>query len=132
MFSSLTRYVQYQLLMLIQSGVCFNGMKHHQIDIAPTVSLLLGVPIPSGNLGMFASEALTGLESQHKLMAAYINAKQMLRLIGNYSSSIAQGNCGSLMCMSLFCKNRFCTCVTSKKAMLMLILHNNGIISCCL
>lgn len=48
-----------------------------QIDIAPTLSVLLGTPIPSTNLGTVILELMSDFSLSHKLFALYYNAEQL-------------------------------------------------------
>lgn len=60
-----------------------------QIDLASTLSVLLGVPIPSSNLGTVSLEILNDLPVQKKLFVLYYNSQQLLnnfKEIPNYKS----------------------------------------------
>ena len=48
-----------------------------QIDLAPTVAVLMGVPIPSNNLGTILFGAMDSLELKQKLYAAFLNARNI-------------------------------------------------------
>ncbi|XP_001607537.2 GPI ethanolamine phosphate transferase 2 [Nasonia vitripennis] len=48
-----------------------------QIDIAPTLSVLLGTPIPSTSLGTIVLDLMTDLSLSQKLFALYYNAEQL-------------------------------------------------------
>lgn len=50
---------------------------HLQIDLAPTMAVLMGVPIPSNNLGSILPGALGNFEHTQKLYAAYANARNI-------------------------------------------------------
>ncbi|KAJ3117974.1 mannose-ethanolamine phosphotransferase gpi13 [Phlyctochytrium bullatum] len=65
-----------------------------QIDFVPTLSLLMGLPIPFGNLGslipelFYVSDAETGNESEalrRLLEATRLNARQIYRYLDDYS-----------------------------------------------
>lgn len=61
-----------------------------QIDIAPTLSVLLGTPIPSSNLGTVILELMSELTWSQKLFALYYNAEQLFlqyKNIPEYSTS---------------------------------------------
>ncbi|XP_051156691.1 GPI ethanolamine phosphate transferase 2 [Leptopilina boulardi] len=63
-----------------------------QIDLASTLSVLLGVPIPSSNLGTVSLEILNDLPVQKKLFVLYYNSQQLLnnfKEIPNYKSQQA-------------------------------------------
>lgn len=51
---------------------------YRQIDIAPTVSVLLGLPIPSSSIGALIPEMLTGLTADEQLYMLHYNAKRLL------------------------------------------------------
>ena len=48
-----------------------------QIDIAPTLSVLMGLPIPLSNLGNVVGELLDDSEFSQKLFAMFYNAQQL-------------------------------------------------------
>jgi ethanolaminephosphotransferase len=50
---------------------------HLQIDLAPTMAVLMGVPIPSNNLGSLLLGVTHDFELKHKLYAAYVNARNI-------------------------------------------------------
>lgn len=54
-----------------------NPIKMSQIDIAPTLSVLMGIPIPQDNLGTMSSEMLQLLPTSNRLFVLYYNAKQL-------------------------------------------------------
>lgn len=63
-----------------------------QIDLASTLSVLLGVPIPSSNLGTVSLDILNDLPVQKKLFILYYNAQQLLnnfKEIPNYKAEEA-------------------------------------------
>lgn len=45
-----------------------------QIDLAPTIAVLMGVPIPSNNLGSLIFGAIDMLQMNEKLYACFVNA----------------------------------------------------------
>ncbi|XP_057968422.1 GPI ethanolamine phosphate transferase 2 [Malania oleifera] len=53
----------------------------HQVDIAPTLALLFGVPIPKNNVGVLIGEIFNSLTDDHKLRALELNSWQLLRLL---------------------------------------------------
>ncbi|KAL4376114.1 hypothetical protein GQ457_02G016500 [Hibiscus cannabinus] len=68
----------------------FIGLRNHvfdyasvinQIDIAPTLALLFGVPIPKNNVGVLIREAFDSLKEDQHLRALELNAWQLLRLL---------------------------------------------------
>lgn len=48
-----------------------------QIDIVPTLSVLMGLPIPKSNLGNVIVEMLDRSEFSQKLFALFYNAQQL-------------------------------------------------------
>ncbi|KAJ6915789.1 Kinesin-like protein KIN-14A [Populus alba x Populus x berolinensis] len=53
----------------------------YQVDIAPTLALLFGVPIPKNNVGVLISEAFDLLTDDKQLRVLELNSWQLLRLI---------------------------------------------------
>eukprot|EP00257_Ricinus_communis_P022146 XP_015581796.1 GPI ethanolamine phosphate transferase 2 isoform X2 [Ricinus communis] len=53
----------------------------HQVDIAPTLALLFGVPIPKNNVGVLISGTFDALTDDQKLRALELNSWQLLRLL---------------------------------------------------
>lgn len=49
-----------------------------QIDLAPTMSVLMGVPIPSNNLGSLLFGVIDSFHLSHKLYAAFVNAQTIV------------------------------------------------------
>ncbi|XP_052526105.1 GPI ethanolamine phosphate transferase 3 isoform X2 [Tympanuchus pallidicinctus] len=61
-----------------------------QVNLVPTVALLLGVPIPYSNIGevmaeLFSGDGDTGSEALQQLLVYHINAKQVDRFLHSYS-----------------------------------------------
>ncbi|XP_027360713.1 GPI ethanolamine phosphate transferase 2 isoform X2 [Abrus precatorius] len=52
-----------------------------QVDIAPTLALLFGVPIPKNNIGVLISEMVDSLTDDQKLRALQLNSWQLFRLL---------------------------------------------------
>ncbi|CAC5374469.1 PIGG [Mytilus coruscus] len=52
-----------------------------QIDLAPTLSLLLGTPIPKNNLGTVVTDVFTGYNIQQKLVALMVNGLQVSEVL---------------------------------------------------
>lgn len=52
-----------------------------QIDLAPTLSVLMGLPIPNNNLGQVLLGALKGLSDEEILNVMYINTQQIVKLM---------------------------------------------------
>lgn len=51
---------------------------HRQIDITPTLSTLLGQPIPASSIGALIPELLDELPSENQLFAYYYNGMHLL------------------------------------------------------
>ncbi|KAJ0098112.1 hypothetical protein Patl1_28313 [Pistacia atlantica] len=64
----------------------------YQVDIAPTLALLFGVPIPKNNIGVLISETFDSLKDDHRLRALELNSWQLLRLLQAHSSGLSCGN----------------------------------------
>ncbi|XP_074558962.1 uncharacterized protein LOC141814907 isoform X3 [Curcuma longa] len=67
-----------------------------QVDIAPTLALLFGVPIPNNNIGVILREMLDSLTDEQRLRALQLNSWQMLRLLQAHSPGLL---CGNLTCI---------------------------------
>lgn len=48
-----------------------------QIDLAPTISVLMGVPIPNNNLGSLLFGVIDSFRLDRKLYAAFVNAQNI-------------------------------------------------------
>ncbi|WJZ91698.1 hypothetical protein VitviT2T_010746 [Vitis vinifera] len=53
----------------------------YQVDIAPTLALLFGVPIPKNNVGVLIAGIFTSLTDDQQLRALELNSWQLLRLL---------------------------------------------------
>ncbi|KAM1091589.1 hypothetical protein FF1_019057 [Malus domestica] len=53
----------------------------HQVDIAPTLALLFGVPIPKNNVGVLMAEIFGYLSEDQQMKALELNSWQLLRLL---------------------------------------------------
>uniref|UniRef100_A0A2P2N2I9 Uncharacterized protein n=1 Tax=Rhizophora mucronata TaxID=61149 RepID=A0A2P2N2I9_RHIMU len=67
----------------------------HQVDIAPTLALLFGVPIPKNNVGVLISETFDCSTDDKKLRALELNSWQLLRLV--------QDQLPNLYCQNFLC-----------------------------
>ncbi|KAG0494659.1 hypothetical protein HPP92_005653 [Vanilla planifolia] len=65
-----------------------------QVDIAPTLALLFGVPIPKNNIGVLIIEAFNSLADEYKLRALELNSWQLLRLLQVHLPGLL---CGDMM-----------------------------------
>ncbi|XP_052774219.1 GPI ethanolamine phosphate transferase 2-like isoform X2 [Mya arenaria] len=52
-----------------------------QVDLAPTLSVLLGLPPPSNSLGQLLVSVFDGFTDQQKLDSLYVNLQQVIRLM---------------------------------------------------
>lgn len=67
--------------LITSSQICFkhkSTIYYNQVDIAPTLSILLDVPLPSNSIGEIIPELIEGLNPQEKLYALYYNSKFLL------------------------------------------------------
>ncbi|KAK8487116.1 hypothetical protein V6N11_059554 [Hibiscus sabdariffa] len=71
----------------------------NQIDIAPTLALLFGVPIPKNNVGVLIREAFDSLTEDQHLRALELNAWQLLRLLHAQLSGLP---CRNFPCDALY------------------------------
>ncbi|ESQ46169.1 hypothetical protein EUTSA_v10000032mg [Eutrema salsugineum] len=63
-----------------------------QVDLAPTLALLFGVPIPKNNVGVLVPGTLNSLRDYEKLRALELNSWQLLRLMqAQLPSSLFEG-----------------------------------------
>ncbi|KAJ6815950.1 GPI ethanolamine phosphate transferase 2 isoform X1 [Iris pallida] len=76
----------------------FSAKAHNsafQVDITPTLALLLGVPIPKNNVGVVIFELLSSLTDKEKLRALELNSWQLLRLLQAHLPGLI---CGGMSC----------------------------------
>lgn len=59
----------------------------HQIDLVPTISLLLGLPIPFANLGALIPSVLVGFDLHSVTASLALNAAQVWRYFSVYSNT---------------------------------------------
>ncbi|RLM80122.1 GPI ethanolamine phosphate transferase 2 isoform X1 [Panicum miliaceum] len=59
----------------------YNQNEALQVDLAPTLALLFGVPIPKNNIGVLLPEVLNSLTDDQKLRTLELNSWQILRLL---------------------------------------------------
>lgn len=72
---------------------------YQQIDIAPTVSVLLGLPIPSSSIGSLIPEMLTGLTLDEQLYVLHYNSKRLMEHMWTNTKRkkvVAKGQCDFL------------------------------------
>ncbi|OVA01779.1 Type I phosphodiesterase/nucleotide pyrophosphatase/phosphate transferase [Macleaya cordata] len=63
-----------------------------QVDIAPTLALLFGVPIPKNNIGVLMGETFDSLTDDQRLRALELNSWQLLRLLQAQLPGLLCGN----------------------------------------
>ncbi|CAL9774211.1 unnamed protein product [Musa acuminata subsp. burmannicoides] len=91
------------LALFIGSGVeslefSMNAHKAvHQVDIAPTLALLFGVPIPKNNIGVLLRGMFDTLTDEQRLRALQLNSWQLLRLLQAHLPNFL---CGDVTCIS--------------------------------
>ncbi|XP_022198199.2 GPI ethanolamine phosphate transferase 2 isoform X2 [Nilaparvata lugens] len=69
------------LVPLLTFGLQCTTVKSHaiaQVDVAPTLSLLLGTPIPINNVGRLITDLYTSFPLEQLLYALYYNSQQVL------------------------------------------------------
>lgn len=71
---------------LIALLICLYRRVHQQIDIAPTLSVLLGLPIPSSSIGTLIPELLEGLSHEEQLVALYYNTNRLYKKLERHKT----------------------------------------------
>lgn len=78
-----------------------NTLSNHdtifQVDIAPTLALLFGVPIPKNNIGVLISQMVDSLADEQKLRALQLNSWQLFRLL---QAQLPELSCTNFPCDS--------------------------------
>ncbi|KAJ1281320.1 hypothetical protein BS78_04G297300 [Paspalum vaginatum] len=67
-----------------------------QVDLAPTLALLLGIPIPKNNIGVLLPELFNSLTEHQKLRALELNSWQILRLLQAQVPAVCLQDCINL------------------------------------
>lgn len=62
-----------------------------QADLCPTLSVLLGLPIPKNNVGKVITDVLIGYTLQQKLSIMHQNAIQSMQILKNYVQDLERG-----------------------------------------
>lgn len=70
-----------------------------QIDFVPTISVMMGIPIPSGSMGKLINKMLKIPDINQMLFAYHYNSKQMYK---NYISNKGSMNKGIILYYSFF------------------------------
>lgn len=73
------------------TGVNYWGQSGLQIDLVPTLSILLGLPIPHSSLGLLHPEAMMQSSVYDKLRAAFVNSQQILKIANQSLTNVLQG-----------------------------------------
>ncbi|XP_022844207.1 GPI ethanolamine phosphate transferase 2 isoform X3 [Olea europaea var. sylvestris] len=73
------------------------NIKAFQVDIAATLALLFGVPIPKNNIGMLMEDVFTSLTDEQQLRILELNSWQLLRLL---QAQFPELECGRFSCES--------------------------------
>ncbi|KAL6558732.1 hypothetical protein OROMI_019082 [Orobanche minor] len=85
-------YEETDSLALFVSGQKFNNpqkiQEACQVDIASTLALLFGVPIPKNNVGTVITEVFTSLEDDQQLRILELNSWQLLRLLQTHFTDL--------------------------------------------
>ncbi|XP_020107824.1 GPI ethanolamine phosphate transferase 2 isoform X3 [Ananas comosus] len=68
-----------------------------QVDIAPTLALLFGVPIPKNNIGVLLTKLFDSLTDDQRLRSLELNSWQLLRLLKAHLPGL---HCGESSCYS--------------------------------
>ena len=70
------------IVYVVHSGTGWRSTREFlQIDLAPTLSMLMGLPVPSNNLGQGLVNVLDGFTDVEKLNLLYLNCQQVLQLL---------------------------------------------------
>ncbi|GAV59225.1 LOW QUALITY PROTEIN: Phosphodiest domain-containing protein, partial [Cephalotus follicularis] len=64
----------------------------YQVDIAPTLAILFGVPIPKNNVGVVISKTIDSLKDDQQLRALELNSWQLLKLLQAQLPGLLCGN----------------------------------------
>lgn len=70
---------------------------YQQIDIAPTLSVLLGLPIPDSSIGSLITDMLSDLSYEDQLYALNYNSGRLLNMIAQKVSDKELRGKGTLM-----------------------------------
>lgn len=62
------------------SGLSDTTREVQQIDLVPTLAILLGLPVPQNNLGIIMETIVKAWPVRDQLKAMHINAQQMLSI----------------------------------------------------
>uniref|UniRef100_A0A0D9VLU7 GPI ethanolamine phosphate transferase 2 C-terminal domain-containing protein n=1 Tax=Leersia perrieri TaxID=77586 RepID=A0A0D9VLU7_9ORYZ len=79
----------------VQSSYCspYDQNEALQVDLAPTLSLLFGTPIPKNNIGVVLPGLLNSLTDKQKLRTLELNSLQFLRLLQTQLPAFCSEDC---------------------------------------
>ncbi|XP_011097481.1 GPI ethanolamine phosphate transferase 2 isoform X3 [Sesamum indicum] len=94
-------YEETDSLALFVSGQKFSDSESrkevYQVDMASTLALLFGVPIPKNNIGTVIRDVFTSLKDEQQLRILELNSWQLLRLLQTHLNELG---CGRFSCKS--------------------------------
>ncbi|XP_054809274.1 GPI ethanolamine phosphate transferase 2 isoform X2 [Prosopis cineraria] len=96
------------LFIGLKDDVCDHALFNHatvsQVDIAPTLALLFGVPIPRNSIGVLISKMFDSLTDDKKLRALQLNSWQLFRLL---QAELPGLSCKNFPCEDLIADSAF-------------------------
>ncbi|VAI50262.1 unnamed protein product [Triticum turgidum subsp. durum] len=79
----------------VESSYCspYEQKEALQVDLAPTLALLFGIPIPKNNIGVLLLELFNSLTDDQKLRTLELNSWQILRLLEEQRPAFCSEDC---------------------------------------
>ncbi|KQK02046.1 GPI ethanolamine phosphate transferase 2 isoform X2 [Brachypodium distachyon] len=79
----------------VESSYCspYDQKEALQVDLAPTLALLFGIPIPKNNIGILLPELVNSLTDDQKLRSLELNSWQIVRLLQEQLPAICFEHC---------------------------------------
>uniref|UniRef100_A0ACD5YXC8 Uncharacterized protein n=1 Tax=Avena sativa TaxID=4498 RepID=A0ACD5YXC8_AVESA len=79
----------------VESSYClpYDQNEALQVDLAPTLALLFGIPIPKNNIGVLLPELFNSLTDDQKLRTLELNSWQILRLLPEQGPAFCFEDC---------------------------------------
>uniref|UniRef100_A0A8R7QRZ8 GPI ethanolamine phosphate transferase 2 C-terminal domain-containing protein n=1 Tax=Triticum urartu TaxID=4572 RepID=A0A8R7QRZ8_TRIUA len=79
----------------VESSYCspYEQKEALQVDLAPTLALLFGIPIPKNNIGVLLPELFNSLTDDQKLRTLELNSWQILRLLEEQRPAFCSEDC---------------------------------------
>ncbi|XP_037453717.1 GPI ethanolamine phosphate transferase 2-like isoform X1 [Triticum dicoccoides] len=79
----------------VESSYCspYEQKEALQVDLAPTLALLFGIPIPKNNIGVLLPELFNSLTDEQKLRTLELNSWQILRLLQEQRPAFCSEDC---------------------------------------